>query len=265
MGIDILENRGIDMYNVIDSHAHIDEMENIDAVVASARQHNIAGIIAMGTSFLSNQKIIKLAKAFPNYIYPALGLFPWNIADDDFQMNMAYIRDNIKNAVGMGEIGLDYSKGIKERASKEIQKDVFRELLEIASINNKPASIHSRYSWQDCLNITQEAHIEKAIFHWYTGPLDILEKIIDSGYYISASPAAEYHAEHRKAIMATPTERLLLETDSPVTYQRGTEFEYQSQPSDVLRTLEAVAKIKNTDKDTIAEITSKNTRHIFRI
>jgi Tat protein secretion system quality control protein TatD with DNase activity len=50
-----------------------------------------------------------------------------------------------------------------------------------------------------------------------------------------------------------------------VTYQRGTEFEYQSQPSDVLRTLEALAKIKNTDEDTIAEITSKNTRHIFRI
>jgi TatD DNase family protein len=253
------------MYKIIDSHSHIDEMENIADVVAAAKQHDISGIIAMGTSFVSNQKIMKLAKDFNNYIYPALGLFPWNIADDDFQRNMVFISDNIRNAVGIGEIGLDYSKGVKERASKEIQKDVFRKLLEIAVINNKPVSIHSRYSWQDCMDITLETHIEKAVFHWYTGPIDILEKIIDNGYYISASPAAEYHEEHRRAIKATPIERILLETDSPVTYHRGTEFEYQSQPSDVLRTLKAVAKIKNTGQDTIAEITAQNTRHIFCI
>jgi TatD DNase family protein len=253
------------MYEIIDSHAHIDELENISDVVAEARRHNVTGIVAVGTSFLSNQKILKLAKEFNNYIYPALGLFPWNIADDDFEINMEFIRDNIKNAIGMGEIGLDYSKGVKERASKETQKNVFRELLEIAGANNKPALIHSRYSWQDCLNLTIEAHIEKAVFHWYTGPLDILDKIIDKGYYISASPAAEYHEEHRRAIMSTPIERLLLETDSPVTYRRGTELEYESRPSDALRALSAVSEIKNMDKEAVAEITARNTRHFFQI
>ena len=265
MGVDILENRKITMYELIDSHSHIDEIENIDSIVDKARQSDVTAIVAVGTSFPSNQKILKLAKDFNNYIYPALGLFPWNIADDDFIMNMAFIRDNVKNAVGLGEIGLDYSKGVKERASKETQKNVFRELLEIAVTNNKPALIHSRYSWKDCLNIAQETRIEKAVFHWYTGPLDILDKIIDSGYYISASPAAEYHEEHRRAIMATPIDRLLLETDSPVTYHRGSELEYESRPSDLSRTLDAVSKIKDTDKDTVAEITTRNARDFYRI
>ena len=253
------------MYHLIDSHAHINEIENIGAIIDDAKECNVAAVIAVGTSFISNRKTMALAEEYKNYIYPALGLFPWNIADEDFQDNVDFIRNNIHNAIGVGEIGLDYSKGVKEKASKEIQKSVFRELLKIAEVNNKPALIHSRYSWQDCLNITQEAHIEKAVFHWYTGPLDILDKIIAGGYYISASPAAEYHEEHRRAISAAPIDRLLLETDSPVTYRRGTEFEYESRPANVTRTLDAVAEIKNTDKAVIAKAILENTINVFSL
>ncbi len=253
------------MYKLIDSHSHIDEIENTDSVIAEARKNHIRAVIAVGTSFTSNQRIMALAEKYPRYIYPALGLFPWNIADDNFQDNMIYIRENIHRAIGMGEIGLDYSKGVKERASKEIQKSVLRELLEIAKANNKPALIHSRYSWKDCFNITHELNHTKAVFHWYTGPLSILDKIIESGYYISASPSAEYHEEHRAAIKAAPLERLILETDSPVTYHRGTEFRYESRPADVVRTLNAVSEIKNIDKETVAEITFENTCKLFSL
>ena len=253
------------MFELIDSHAHIDEIEDTGSVIKDAKKNNIAAIIAVGTSFISNQKIMCLSEEYRNYVYPALGLFPWNIADEDFRDNMQFIRDNIKQAVGMGEIGLDYSKGVKERASKETQKSIFRELLKVAKDNNKPALIHSRYSWHDCLNICRELQIDKAVFHWYTGPLDILNQIIKSGYYISASPAAEYHEDHRKAVMAAPSDRLLLETDTPVTYCRGTELEYEARPSDVLRTLNAVAKLKNEDKAVIANVILKNTREFFNL
>jgi TatD DNase family protein len=253
------------MFELIDSHAHIDEIEDIDFVIASAKKNNITAIIAVGTSFASNQRIMALSEEYNNYIYPALGLFPWNIADSDFDDNMHFIRDNITRAAGMGEIGLDYCKSVKERATKESQKIVFRELMEIAKANNKPALIHSRYSWQDCLNISREVQIEKALFHWYTGPLDILSEIIDNGYYISASPAVEYHEDHRKAIMATPIDRLLLETDSPVTYQSGTEMEYQASPSDLARTLNAVAELKGLDKNTVSKTILDTTKKFFSL
>jgi TatD DNase family protein len=253
------------MLELIDSHAHIDEIENVKEAVDAAKRNNIASIVAVGTSLTSNRKVIALAREYENFIYPALGLFPWNIGDDDFQNNMSFIRDNIRNAIGIGEIGLDYSKNVKERASKEVQKSVFKELLELAVVYHKPAIIHSRYSWQDCFDIAQETQVEKAIFHWYTGPLNILEKILGSGYYISASPAIEYHEEHRKAIQATPLDKLLLETDSPVTYYRGTELEYESRPADLIRTLHGVTGLKNLDSDTVAKVTTSNTRSIFQI
>ena len=65
--------------------------------------------------------------------------------------------------------------------------------------------------------------------------------------------------------MAAPIDRLLLETDTPVTYCRGTELEYEARPSDVLRTLNAVAKLKNEDKAVIANVILKNTREFFNL
>jgi TatD DNase family protein len=95
--------------------------------------------------------------------------------------------------------------------------------------------------------------------------LDILEDILNRGYYISASPAVEYHPEHRNAIKEVPLDRLLLETDSPVIYHRGTETEFESRPVDLVRTLKGVSELKNIDAAWIAEATTQNARLVFNL
>jgi TatD DNase family protein len=149
------------MYELVESHAHIDELENTTEILTDARRSNIIAIIGVGTALASNQKILDLSKGYKGFIYPALGLHPWNIGDSDYKQNIAFIQDNIKESTGIGEIGLDYSKGIKARAGKELQKSIFRELLELGREYDKPAIIHSRYSWRDCLNIARETKIER--------------------------------------------------------------------------------------------------------
>jgi Tat protein secretion system quality control protein TatD with DNase activity len=56
-----------------------------------------------------------------------------------------------------------------------------------------------------------------------------------------------------------------LETDSPVTYRRGTEFEFDSRPADVVRTLDAISEIKNIDRVTAAKITLENAVRLFNL
>ena len=77
------------------------------------------------------------------------------------------------------------------------------------------------------------------------------------GYLISATPAAEYHQEHRRAVKAVALENLLIETDSPVSY--GTELRWQAEPADVLRTLKAVAELRGINEQRLAQITTNNT------
>jgi Tat protein secretion system quality control protein TatD with DNase activity len=131
--------------------------------------------------------------------------------------------------------------------------------------HQKPVSIHSRYAWRDALNSVQEARLEKVVFHWYTGTSSVLRDIIGQGYYISATPAVEYHEEHRRAVKEIPLKRLLLETDSPVVYRRGSELEYESRPADVTKSLRGAAALQGVSEAQIAEVTTANARVVFGI
>ncbi len=148
-------------------------------------------------------------------------------------------------------------------ASKELQKEVLSQLLNIARNHSKPAIIHSRYAWKDALYLIQDVGIDKAVFHWFTGFSSVLKGIIDGGYFISATPAVEYHEEHRRAVREAPLHRLLLETDCPVTY--GRTIRYKSKPADISRDVEVVSQLKGVDESAIAEQTTKNAINFFSL
>ena len=254
------------MYKLIDTHAHLDELKNLDLVLKEAKEAGIIAIVAVGSNRESNIKTLEISQKHPRFVYPALGLHPWELGNPgtaEIYDNLQFIEQNITSAVAVGEIGLDYDKRVVKVASKELQKEVLGRILNIAKKYAKPAIIHSRYAWKDALHLLQDAGMDKAVFHWFTGFSSVLKGIIDGGHFISATPAAEYHEEHRRAIKEVPLPRLFLETDSPVTYGRATR--YESQPTDVLRSLGAVSQLKGIAVSIIAEQTTRNALSFFSL
>ena len=254
------------MYKLIDTHAHLDELKNLDLVLEEAKKAGIIAIVAVGSNYQSNIKTLEISQKHSRFVYPALGLHPWelgNLGTFEIDDNLRFIEQNIASAVAVGEIGLDYDKRVLKVASKELQKEVLGRLLDIARKSAKPAVIHSRYAWKDALNLIQDVGIDKAVFHWFTGFSSVLKGIIDGGYFVSATPATEYHEEHRRAVKEAPLQRLLLETDCPVTYGRAAR--YESRPADVLRDLKSVSQLKGIDEATIAEQTTSNAINFFSL
>jgi TatD DNase family protein len=253
------------MYRLIDTHAHLEEMEDLEAVLTKSRETGVAGIIAVGTDIKSNERTMEIAARYPDMVYPALGWHPEFIREDEIDTNLEYLANNIDKAIGVGEIGLDYHKRIRSAAGKDLQKSVLREILQIAKKHDKPALIHSRYAWRDALTAVEEAGVEKAVFHWYTGTSGVLRDIIADGYYLSVTPAVEYHEEHRRTVKEAPLERMLLETDAPVTYGRGRDFEFRAEPADVARSLKGAAILKGLSEEEIAAATTENAEKLFGI
>lgn len=254
------------MYKLIDTHAHLDELQNLDFMLEEAREVGVIAIIAVGSSHKSNIKTLEISQKHYRFVYPALGLHPWEIANlgaSEIDDNLRFIEQNMSSAVAVGEIGLDYDKRVVKAASKELQKEVLGRLLDVAGKYAKPAIIHSRYAWKDALQIIQDVGINRAVFHWFTGFSNVLKDIINSGYFISATPAAEYHEEHRRAVREAPLQRLLLETDCPVTY--GREARYESRPADISRDLKVVSQLKEIDEAAIAEQTTRNAINFFSL
>jgi len=253
-------------HKLVDTHTHLDELENLDFELEEAKKAGVIAIVAVGFNLRSNVRTLEISQKYPRFIHPALGLHPWELANlgtAEIEDNLRFIEQNIASAVAVGEIGLDYDKSVLKVTSKELQKDVFGRLLKIARTFGKPAIIHSRYAWTDALRIVQDARVDKAVFHWFTGFSGVLKDIINSGYFISATPAAEYHEEHRRAIKEAGLETLLLETDCPVTYGRA--VKYESRPADILRSLTAVSQLKGIAQAEVASRTTRNAIDFFSL
>ncbi|HUL38193.1 MAG TPA: TatD family hydrolase [Thermodesulfobacteriota bacterium] len=242
--------------SLVDGHAHLEELSDLTESLQEASAAGVCGIIAVGMDIESNRKVLKIAREDEGYIYPALGYHPWEIREGDVEANLSFIRDHAEECVALGEIGLDY----KIKVKKELQWRVFGELLNTALESDRPVIVHSRFSHRRAFEMVRERKIKRAVFHWYSGPVDLLDKILAMGYFISATPALAYSPPHREAIQRAPIERILLETDTPVSYQgRG------SRPKDVRMSLEEVARLKGLEPSLVAMQTTANASEFFQI
>ena len=250
------------MCRLVDSHAHLEELGDLGSAIERAKQSGVVAIVAVGSDYESNHQVLEIAGKYQGFVHPALGLHPGRLNEDllSLERHLQFIEDNLSVAVAVGEVGLDYHKRVVGAAGKDLQQKVLGTILALAKRCGKPAIIHSRYAWRDSFELTKKASLEKAIFHWYTGPTNVLREILEQGYFVSATLAVEYHAEHRRAVKEVPLENLLLETDCPVVYQG-----HQAEPADVSRALRATAEMKGLSPDFVAEKTTENALRLFRI
>ena len=241
---------------MIDTHAHLDEIQEIDRAIQRAKDAGIRGIVAVGMDLASNVTTLDLAEQFPDMVHPAIGYHPWSIGTETIEKNLEFIQDNLAKCIALGEVGIDY----KIKVKKPVQWEVFSKVLSLAIQHNRPVIVHSRFSHQRSHRMVRDSGIQKAVFHWYTGSLEILEKILDDGYYVSATPALAYSPPHQAAMKAAPIERILVETDSPVEYQGKV-----SEPADLTMTLRELANLKNMESEEVQQITTSNAKQFFEI
>jgi len=241
---------------LIDTHAHLDEIRDIEGALTRARDAGVGAIVAVGTDLGSNEKILQLADRFPRFVLPALGLHPWRLDGTDLEANFRLLEKELPRCLALGEVGLDFAI----QTPREKQEEVLQTILAVACRARKPVLLHARRAWTESLRLLKSLKIEKAVFHWYSGPADTLGEILAQGYLISATPAAAYSERHRGAIQATPLGKLLLETDSPEVY-RGK----PSEPKDILTTLHSVSEIKEKPCEEIAVQAFRNTVEFFQL
>ncbi len=101
---------------------------------------------------------------------------------------VAFVERNIARAVAVGEVGLDFwlKEARKDRSQRQAQEQLFQKLLSLARDFSNPVIVHARGAGKECLQFVLEAGVP-AVSHWFSGPLEILEEVLDHGFLISAS------------------------------------------------------------------------------
>jgi TatD DNase family protein len=69
---------GVHVINVIDTHAHLNEIENIVDALQRSAQAGVNKVVAVGMDLNSNRDTLTLANEFPGVVLPAIGYHPWS-------------------------------------------------------------------------------------------------------------------------------------------------------------------------------------------
>jgi len=243
-----------------DTHCHLNLSplkEKLPEVIAGAHAKNVDYMISVGCDMEESRLAMEASKQYENLFY-SVGVHPCH----EGTLNLDLLREWGRDAVAIGEIGLDFF----HPGDRIEQEEIFRQQLELAKELNKPVIIHARDAEAESLAIVKESGIQNAVFHCYTGSKEIAQQIIEAGYLISFTGIITYpKADHlRELIVELPLEKIMIETDSPYLAPQSRRGEVCT-PADVVEVAEKIAEIKNLPLTEIAEITTQTAKNFFQI
>ncbi|MBI4706323.1 MAG: TatD family hydrolase [Candidatus Omnitrophica bacterium] len=248
----------------IDTHCHLDFPEfdaDREEIIQNARSLDVGYIINVGSSIEGSERSVELARKYDS-VYAVVGVHPHE-ADTFNEQILQRIKQLAGNqkVVAIGEIGLDYFRNF---SSKEGQLRIFTSLLGLAKELNLPLVIHSRDAQADTLKIIQEFLPLKAVVHCFSGGVEFLKGCLDLGFYVSYTCNITYKKAQtlRDLVKVTPLERIFLETDAPYLSPEGMRGK-RNHPANVRIVAEEVARIKETDLENVARITTENAAQFF--
>lgn len=248
---------------LIDTHAHIDMLENPELAIKEAKDAGVKEIIIPSASEDSFDKILELCHKY-NDIYALLGVHPEDcekFSDSTAKKIIELAKD--KKVVGIGEIGLDYHY---TKENKDIQKRVFNTQIEIAKILDLPIVVHDREAHGDVLNILKEQKAKKVLLHCYSGSVEFMRECTSLGYKIALGGVVTFKnaKEPKEVAREVNLSDLMLETDCPYLAPhpfRGSE----NSPKYIGFVAKEIANLKNISYDSVVIETTKNAKEFFNL
>lgn len=252
---------------LIDAHVHLSDVEyagHVDELVADAKNAGVVALITNSMDLKTCHSDLALSEKYPNLVYPALGIHPWNVnvlKENDLEETIDLIQKQKNVVKAIGEIGLDY----KYETVWEKQMVVFDRMLHLAESLDLPAIIHSRGTTDKVVDMLPSYRLKRVLLHWFSNPMTALYRAVDKGYFITEGPPATYSSGIREVIANVPLTNLLTETDGPVKYYKIPYNGQLTKPSLIRNVVEAVAGIKKAQVDDVAEQIAKNFEVFFNI
>ncbi len=241
---------------IYDMHCHAYEFDS-DEIIEILEKTPSLKIVAVSDDLESFHKTLELHDIFPEKIIPCAGFHPWNVGKLSLHEVEEVIRHAYKYGIHcIGEVGLD--KKFVDLNTWPTQQAVFTRFLQVAKELDAYVTVHSPYAWREALTLMVELGVEKAMFHWYTGPLNLIDEIASSGYYISINPALKIQSKHRRVAEYTPLEHMVFESDGPYNY-RGLRL----SPIMIHETIEEIASLKKVSVDTVLSYASLNSERLL--
>ena len=196
-----------------------------------------------------------------------MGLHPCDVNEENIIAELEHVEEELSKGgyIAVGEIGLDL---YWDKTKLVIQKEAFIQQIKLAKKYKLPIAIHVRDSFTEAIEIIENLNDEnlRGVFHCFTGNIDDAQRVINlGGFYLGIGGVLTFkNSALGKTIAAINSKYLILETDAPYlapSPNRGK----RNESKYLVNIAEKLAEIHNINIKEIAEITTANAKHLFKI
>jgi TatD DNase family protein len=212
---------------VVDNHCHLemtldgtDVLGPAEALAASAAV-GVPRIVQIGCELDSARWSVRVADELEG-IVAGVALHPNEAprldaagAFDDTWTEIERLAEHPR-VRAVGETGLDHFRTGEE--GRAAQEHSFRLHIDLAKRLGKTLVIHDRDAHADVLRVVDdEGAPERVVMHCFSGDAAFAQACLDRGFWLSFAGTVTFKnaGDLRDALLVTPQERLLVETDAP--------------------------------------------------
>lgn len=286
-------------YPIIDTHTHLyfDSFdENRLQVIQDCRDAKVVQQVQIGCDEVSSLAAIALARKESGF-FATIGLHPCDVADL-FEKNLSNNRikgfeqykrkarnldelfswfenlykQNTDIIVGIGETGFDRYHDTREMVF-DWQNQSFLSHLELAEACKLPLIIHSRAASHELIGFMKKnikKNLHRGVVHCFAEDTS-LAKILtqDFGFFLGIGGVVTFDNAKKlhQAIIETPLEYLVTETDSPFLAPK--QFKKNigriNNASSLREVVQKIADLKNLDEVLVGETLFANGQRLFGV
>ena len=256
------------MMIITDTHTHLyseafddDRKEVINrAIKLGVTRFFIPAIDSTYTKAMFN-----LEKEFPKNIFLMMGLHPTHVKEN-YEEELKHVEEMLaqRSFIAVGEIGIDL---YWDKTTLSIQQDAFRKQIHLAKKYKLPIVIHCRESFDEIFEILEE---EKGndlygIFHCFTGTMEQAQKAISYNMKLGIGGVVTFkNGKIDQFLNQIDLKHIVLETDAPYLAPapyRGK----RNESSYILNVLNKMSEVYNVSVEKITEITTANSKEVFKV
>jgi TatD DNase family protein len=201
-----------------------DGAEAVAEVLGRATEAGVGTVVCVGTDAGTSLQGLALAAAVRGgalggalpAVWFTVGLHPHEAsAGTGGVAELLASQAGEESLVAVGECGLDYHY---DHSPRQAQRQAFAEQVALAHQHGLALVIHVRQAWDDLFDVLEAEGVpERTVLHCFTGGPTEARRCLDAGMFVSFSGIVTFRnaAEVREAAALCPTDRLMVETDSP--------------------------------------------------
>ena len=253
---------------ITDTHTHLYSEafdEDRDEMMQRAIANNVQRLFVPAIDSTYTTRMLELEKQYPENVFLMMGLHPTHVKEN-YEEELSHVKEMLQKHkfYAVGEIGVDL---YWDKSTLGIQQDAFRRQIQLAKQHKLPIVIHCREAFDEVFEVleTEKGELLYGIFHCFTGSLEQAKRAISYNMKLGIGGVATFkNGKIDQFLNEISLEHIVLETDSPYLAPKP----YRGKRNEsvyIMKVLEKLSEIYSVSQEEIANITTDNSKAVFKI